>query len=647
MTSTTTASTTTTTSLTNSTTRQRGACQGKPPAERSPPRESTDQRPRPRRGGLGLGAAGALLRAAGALPRTGRRERKAQEVDPPREVPAQAATAVVEHDTNTTAALESPAVVANCEPIKVSSDTKNSSDADQDDGVSLTCCRSSIAVETSLPSDATDTNIDDALTANVSSEATEFLEYCLGGSAALLEMEMDFAANEDGLEESFFSIEQPSEDIAEDNGRGGANPCQEFSMLLNPSSGEMSDSEDDVEGNDLEDMFDFDPTRLADLMNSGASMEELTDHLQESYARAFEHRLSMDNKTEAHEEADSCADDARPQLQMGELTPLMTPEHVSPLVTPKGAACPHAISEHAEQALEEVATRRSERARRSLAMQHRPSATQRGGMAVKAMEAFGRRSLARVSGATAEDREQLEDAVVDAMRRASRRHRRSVAKAAEVLEEVAEVSNVPLDAWSESQIDDKVEVVQKAMEEAHRQHRRSITAAVHDVVTGTVEQPAEADATKDSIVEIRIREAVLAAHKRRTAHTEQSQWEGQLQEGGSRQWQQRWREEQQSDWQEHWQEEEQNPWAGQWHGEEQNQWAEQWHEEPVAQTDAWSAEYPTYVAESYTDTYVDAHCGTGNIAWNGLCAGYESTPKQVEWNAHASRLRAPWRYGSA
>lgn len=70
--------------------------------------------------------------------------------------------------------------------------------------------------------------------------------------------------------------------------------------------------------------------------------------------------------------------------------------------------------------------------------------------------------------------------------------------AVEVLEEAADLENVPLETLSEEQMDEKVELIQTAMEEAYKRHRRSITNAVQEVVAG---KAAPAEACSDEAVE--------------------------------------------------------------------------------------------------------------------------------------------------
>jgi len=337
----------------------------------------------------------------------------------------------------------------------------------------------------------------------------DFLEFCLGGPAAVLEAEIEQAAEEDGGDK------EPS--LGNDCASGGE--CFMFSMDMNA---EDPDSEADDDGDDLEDMFDFDPTRVAELMNKGAQVEEITEHLQTAYADALERRLGMhadeEQAGETATENENCCDDAeRPQLEMGDLDALMTPEFVTPITTPKGSAekpAGECVAARARASLDDTCRSTQDRSRRSIAVQQRPSAAHRGSAAIKAMEAFGRRSIAQAQG---EDKALLESAVQDAVRRASVRHRRSVTKAVEVLEEAADALDVPFDKMSEEQMDSKVELIQEAMDEAYRRHRRNITDAVGDAVARGGTETCNAEAGPDVAVEDRIRFAVAEAYERQCA----------------------------------------------------------------------------------------------------------------------------------
>lgn len=336
----------------------------------------------------------------------------------------------------------------------------------------------------------------------------DFLQLCLGGPAAVFEVELQRAAEIGVVHEE---------------------PVTEGSQLVHHRFSTSSDPEceEDDDNADLEDMFDFDPARLADLVNKGARVEELTEHLQDAYAEAFEQRFAM----EAEQASRKDEDEEIGVSATGDLDQLMTPENVSPVETPPGAAsqAPRKSLADCTDELEEKGRRNEERRRRSIAIQQRPSAAQRGHAAVRAMEAVGRRSLASVKVTAVEDRSLLEGAVEDAVRRASVRHRWSLTKAAEVLEEAADATDQPLEKWSDEKVDASVGLVQEAIDEARRRHLRSVADAVQKVVTGSKEvQPSSQIAESDCNVQARISQAVAAAYQRQrggyTSNGSHGQW---------------------------------------------------------------------------------------------------------------------------
>merc|ERR1712185_703211 len=81
--------------------------------------------------------------------------------------------------------------------------------------------------------------------------------------------------------------------------------------------------------------------------------------------------------------------------------------------------------------------------------------------------------------------ELLEGAVQSVVKTTSRRRRRSLDKAAEVLECVADASHEPLEEWPEAKVDATVEIIQQAMDEAIKRHRKSIAEAVQQVASPT------------------------------------------------------------------------------------------------------------------------------------------------------------------
>eukprot|EP00928_Gymnodinium_smaydae_P057715 TRINITY_DN40931_c0_g1_i1.p1 TRINITY_DN40931_c0_g1~~TRINITY_DN40931_c0_g1_i1.p1 ORF type:complete len:563 (-),score=91.74 TRINITY_DN40931_c0_g1_i1:235-1896(-) len=461
------------------------------------PAPGSGERPRPRRG-LGLGAAGALLRAAGALSAGDPAERKLRQRVRRQEVDSDALQTPSEESAKT----------AEQAPESLSRDAAASPRAESTSEVlnSKEACVN--PAEKSLEVD------DKCELANA-----EFLEFCLGGPAVALHVEVQNA-------------EEGSKSVPEEKGTPALD--REDEMELKITSDDDSASDDNA---DLEDMFDFDPARLAELVNKGAGLSELTDHLQDAYANAFEQRLDLQTVNEGAQDDDN---NRISITATADICQLMTPDEVTPVASPTGTRGARVAESLADCAAK--LTRGSQCTenlkRRSISIQQRPSVVHRRLSAVKAIESFGRQSLAAAENATVEEKTMIEAAVSDAVRRASLRHRRSVTMAAEVLEEAAEASNVPLDTWSEDQIDSKVELIQDAMDEAYKRHTRSIVSAVHNVVANGAEaEPASQDNEPNMVtaVQAKIAKAVSAAYERRTVQInsdttwqptgiDQSQW---------------------------------------------------------------------------------------------------------------------------
>merc|ERR1711965_106803 len=109
--------------------------------------------------------------------------------------------------------------------------------------------------------------------------------------------------------------------------------------------------------------------------------------------------------------------------------------------------------------------------------------------------------------------ELLQGAVQSVVKTASRRHRRSLDKAVEVLECVAESSKEPLDRWEDDKVDRTVDLIQEAMDEAIKRHRRSIAEAVQHADLEKSASFKEEDGEKDDAgVDVRIQRAVSAAY---------------------------------------------------------------------------------------------------------------------------------------
>jgi hypothetical protein len=226
------------------------------------------------------------------------------------------------------------------------------------------------------------------------------------------------------------------------------------------------------------------------------------------------------------------------------------------------------------------------------------------------------------------------------------RHRRSVTKAVEVLEEIADVTDAPLNKWSDEQMDEKVELIQTAMEEAYRQHRRSISTAVHKTLEGDVGERQHVKETSEEQVSVeeKIRNAVAVAYERHcagmpvTSQAYADQWQSEV----------------------NYQQQASIPYTA-YGGEDCSQQA--------------TVPYTAYGGEScYQAGYDDGaySVGTyqvyddgayyqtgwysqdqsvsndwyGNQGWCAEPGGYGPCPKDNTWGIPGASRRAPWRWGS-
>lgn len=206
-------------------------------------------------------------------------------------------------------------------------------------------------------------------------------------------------------------------------------------FAMDASDSEEGDSDDHLE---LNDCYNFDHEQMVDLLNAGASYEDIVAEAEEGMARAFEHRVLVDaNALDLVEDGDDrCLADLD-----GAISPLLVTPDDTPVGTPtnKESAC---------ETLDGKARRRTSlRPRQSLLMP--------GG-------ASGRRkSLAMLTAEGGGGEEKL--------KQATRRQRLSIAKAAEVLDD----SNV-----RDEDVLEKLRALTKAMAEASVRLRSHVEEAV-------------------------------------------------------------------------------------------------------------------------------------------------------------------------
>lgn len=356
----------------------------------------------------------------------------------------------------------------------------------------------------------------------------DFLEMCLGGPDAMFEHDVD-QQNAAGKENATQISDDANKPLL----------CSRPQKLEEDGSdAELSVGSFHSDEVDLEDMFAFEPETLADLVRKGRSMPRLIAHLQASYADALEHRLCgrAAATIEVHESGTST-----PRPALGNVSRHMTPEEVTPVASPRkslsnGEVAGDNLTTFAGHALVEAVRLAQRRSRRSAALRIRPSALKREHAAVKAAELYGRRSLANAQSNSSE-REEIEllhGALESVVKTVSRRHRRSLDKAVEVLECIAD--GAELDGWAEEKVDATVNLIQGAMDEAIKRHRRSIAEAVYEnegvpaTTAATTEDSSALEAcgsqcandtedVTDSSVRARIHRAVSAAYSSRSTTT--------------------------------------------------------------------------------------------------------------------------------
>ncbi|CAE8647625.1 unnamed protein product [Polarella glacialis] len=320
-----------------------------------------------------------------------------------------------------------------------------------------------------------------------------FLQMCLGSVDSELGDISDTGSD-------FDEVEEP--------GKTDSGAHQVFAMAMDDSDDEYcSEAGSD---DDLDDAYNFDPDKVADLLKNGCSQAEISEKLQEAMAKSLERRLeetwvpsardqlSLDNPYgyAVENTRPTCEDDLA-----GRMTPPREPSpERSAVVDSADVATRFAQAQAAAAA-------RNGRGRRS-------SAVRRDAIQTAMAEAATRhrRSIVAKASATvgADAEESAVSKIQEAMQSAQKRHRQSICKAAEALE-CAGMADHP-------EVADKLGMVQKAMEDARRRHRRSIAEAVcfveqtpHLSAAATVFVPKTG---AELSVQERIQQAVAAAHQR-------------------------------------------------------------------------------------------------------------------------------------
>lgn len=315
-----------------------------------------------------------------------------------------------------------------------------------------------------------------------STDHMDFLEMCLGGPEALLEQEIEKDKRNDPLSR----YESSSENASSLTTANVAHfTIHSERSSLDGRSKSLSSDGDELSSLGLDDMFAFDPEKLAAVFNKNASKADLTQFLRASYADALEQRLLSSEAGDVVDCKDCQSESSSPRPHAESISQLMTPLQITPICSPRQFASPDMAGGCSkactEQALADALDRKQRHSRRSSAIRRRSSAVQREVEEVRAVECYGRRSLAGAQDLSNEDQEFIKGAIESAAKTVVRRHRRSLDRAVEVLECAADAASESLDQWAEQEVEEKVDLIHQAMDEACSLHRKSIIEAVRQV----------------------------------------------------------------------------------------------------------------------------------------------------------------------
>jgi hypothetical protein len=231
------------------------------------------------------------------------------------------------------------------------------------------------------------------------------------------------------------------------------------------SDDDLDDDQDDDEK--IYDEYDFDNDKIAEMIQAGVDREKLTSVIEEAMAASLERKLKA--KTMAPLGAVISSDNpyATGALQPGETTydlaGHMTPGRMTPSESTAAPIDSQTVAERMRCAVESAKLRR-----------RRSSAT--GKYADTIDEARRMAAMKRRASLNAHMGDCMQETISEAMRNANRRHRQSISKAAEILEDVGYD-----DSTQVTEIATKMNMIEVAMAEARRRHRRSIAEAVEQL----------------------------------------------------------------------------------------------------------------------------------------------------------------------
>lgn len=272
----------------------------------------------------------------------------------------------------------------------------------------------------------------------------------------------DFGIREqDEEEEEDFFAEALEESAAQVTGAGSN--CMMFAL------GDDS-SDDSDEDESIDDEYDFDHDKIAELVKSHDWSEQKT--LQEAFAAAmadsFAKKMELKVKAKKEKKAEEKTD-ATTEAQSEEV------RDVEGIMTPPEGEEAKVVSPRELAERMNTETRRSSMAKRRRSSMAKHAVDPLSQAMVAASQRHRKSLTARLSiGGVDEDDEKKKEALDNA----TRRHRQSISKVADVLEDADIVDD------KEGDLDKKMALVQKALEDARREHNKNVAAAAKELEEG-------------------------------------------------------------------------------------------------------------------------------------------------------------------
>ncbi|CAE6923386.1 Eno2 [Symbiodinium natans] len=280
----------------------------------------------------------------------------------------------------------------------------------------------------------------------------DFLKDVLGGAADEIEERDEKLL---GQNCDIFAIPEDKEDSNEEEekmeDKAGETVC--FAM---DSSDDDNDSDVDSEEWDLEDAYNFDPERVAELLkNPDVSEEDLVESLQETMAEAMILRMTAE---------DPDVEASRPTCQE-DISGLMTPP-AQPATFDATTPDPKELSKKLEQVPGRV---------------RRSSINRRGALDDVAKSAVKnhRKSIACIASAKMGSDEGNKDKIQQALTNSKKRHRMSMCKAVEMLDLAGF-----RDEEDKEVVSNKLETLQKCVLKARALHRQTVAKVALETVGG-------------------------------------------------------------------------------------------------------------------------------------------------------------------